>query len=106
MDERQALDRGDRETRDARHGFLTYRCRISIRRVELEDPEVLARDVDGDVVDRDVADRALEGARVRVAVHGEIRPELGDRGRQTLAAEIGPDALGLSVQRVGGGRVV
>src|SRR5205809_1829300 len=85
---------------------LRYRGRVPFRRVELEDPEVLARDVDRDVVDRDVADRALERARVRVPVQGDVGPELGDRRGEPLAAEIRPDPLRLAVQGVRGRRVV
>jgi predicted nucleotidyltransferase len=74
--------------------------------LELEDVEVAARDVDCDVVDRHRPDRAFEASRMRMTVEDDVRPVLGDRRSQPVAAEEGPDALGLAVQRVRGRRVV
>src|SRR5947209_10789575 len=74
--------------------------------VELEDPEVAARHVHGDVVDRDVADAALERARVGVSVQDEVGAVLGDRGREPLGAEVRLDAGRLAFERVDDRRVV
>ena len=74
--------------------------------VELEDPEVTAGHVDGDVVDRDVADAALERAGVGVSVQDEVGAVLGDRGRHPVAAEIGVDTRRLALERVHDRRVV
>src|SRR6266550_2987954 len=74
--------------------------------LQLEDVEVASRDVYGDVVDRRRSDRPLEAAGVRVAVEDHVRPVLGDRGSEAIAAEVRPDALRLAVQRVRRRRVV
>ena len=61
-------------------------------RFELEDPEVAARHVHGDVVDRHAVDLALERAVMRVAVHDEIRAVTTDRSRESVCAEHEPQA--------------
>ena len=76
------------------------------RSLEVEDPEVAAQHMDGDVVDRNRADAALEGSGVRVHVQDEIGPVLGDRSRQTVRAEEDLDPLRLTFERVRRGRVV
>src|SRR5207248_3870951 len=50
--------------------------------LEVEDPEVAAGDMHGDVVDGDLADAALERAGVSVAVQHEVGAVFGDRCRQ------------------------
>jgi hypothetical protein len=73
---------------------------------ELEDVEIPPGDMDGDVVDRRGADRALEAAAVGMPVEDDVGPVLRDRRREPVAAEIRPDPLRLAVQRVGGRGVV
>src|SRR5512132_718387 len=63
--------------------------------LELEHVEVAAGDVDGDVVDRRGADRALEAAAVGMSVEDDVGPVLRDRRREPVAAEIRPDPLRL-----------
>src|SRR6185436_1297478 len=70
-------------------------------RVDLEDPEVAARDMDGDVVDGDIADPPFERARVCVAMEDKIGAVLGDRRREAVAAEKCADSCRLALERVG-----
>lgn len=74
--------------------------------LELEDVEVPARHVHRDVVDRNRADRAFEATDVRVAMEDDVGAVLRDRRCEAVAAEIRPDPLRFSVQRVGRRRVV
>ena len=61
-------------------------------RIELEDPELAAHHVHGDVVDRHAVDLALERAVMRVAVNDELRTVLADRACETVCAEHEPQA--------------
>jgi len=62
--------------------------------------------VNGDVVDRDVADAALERAGVGVSVQDEIGAVLGDRGREPVTTEVGVNARRLPLERVHDRRIV
>jgi hypothetical protein len=86
----------------------SLRAGLDLHRVplQIEHVEVAARHVHGHVVDGHRADRALEAARVGVAVEDDVRPVLRDRRREAVAAEVRPDPLGLAEQRVGGRGVV
>src|SRR5947209_9536553 len=76
------------------------------RALEVEDPEVAAGHVHRDVVDGDLADAPFERAGVRVTVQDEVGAALGDRRRQTVAAEQYVYARGLSHHRRLDGRVM
>src|SRR5947209_3128515 len=64
--------------------------------VELEEPEVALDDRDRHVVDRHLADRPLECARVRMPVQDEVRLVLGDRSGETVGAQECPDTRRLA----------
>lgn len=74
--------------------------------VELEDPEVASGDVDGHVVDRNLADATFERAGVGVPVQDEVGAVLGDRRREPIAAEVRVDARRLPLERVHDWRIV
>src|SRR3954463_6105668 len=76
------------------------------RGLEVEDPEVAPHHVHRDVVDRDRADAALEGARVCVPVEHEGGAVLGDREGEALAPEEHMNALRLTLERLRDRRVV
>src|SRR5581483_8266526 len=78
----------------------------ALSRAELEVPEVLAGDLDRDVVDRHASDEALEGAGVRVAMEDEVGAMRGDRAGEAVAAEERPDPPRLTLQRRRRRRVV
>ena len=61
---------------------------------------------DGDVVDRDLAQAALEGARVGVAVQDHVGVVLEDRRGEAVGAEERPDLAPLALERRRDGRVV
>src|ERR671924_22409 len=75
-------------------------------RLELEDVEVAARHLHGDVVDRRRRDRALEPPRMGMAVQDEVGEVLRDRDTEPRAAEESVDAERLALQRVVDRRVV
>lgn len=73
---------------------------------DLEDREVLTRDVHGDVVHGHLPDGAARGPVVRVAVHDEVGAMRADRAGQAPGAEERPDGLRLADERVLNRRVV
>src|SRR5262245_14208195 len=73
---------------------------------QLEERELLAGDVDGDVAHGDVADTAREGAAMGMAVENEVWPVRADRRGKPAGAEEGPDRLGLADERVADGGVM
>jgi len=77
-----------------------------IEPLDVEDSEILTRDVYGDVVHGHLADRAPRRSVVRVPVDDEIRAVRADRTRKATGAEERPDRLRLADERVLDGRVM
>jgi hypothetical protein len=65
----------------------------------IEDPELAAHHVHGDVVDRHAVDVTFERPVMRVPVHDELRPVLADRAGEALGAEDEPQPLRLADER-------
>src|SRR5919109_3797882 len=112
LDEGEPLHGRDRQPGDVGHRESLRRRRVDLDlgasrgRLELEDVEVPAGHIHGDVVDRRRRDRALEPSRMGMAVQDKIGAVLGDRDAEPRAAEEGVDAERLALEGVLDGRVV